>query len=82
VRRRLGGRFRGGRLSSAGCAAAFDALAYLQCDVIVERTRVCFLIVDAEFGQQIEDHVGLHLEFARQLVNANLTHNGNPGRVS
>jgi hypothetical protein len=62
-------------------AAVFDALAHLECDVVVERARVGLLIVDAEFGQQIEDHVGLYLEFARQLVNANLTHNGNPGRV-
>jgi hypothetical protein len=82
-RGRLRRRFHGGRgLRGASFAAVFDSMAHLQRDVVVKRTRMGLFIVDAQLGQQIEDHVGLYLEFARQLVNANLTHNGNPGRVS
>lgn len=38
-------------------------------------------VVNTQLGQQIEDHVRFHLEFARQLVNANFTHNGMPGKL-
>jgi len=47
---------------------------YRQCKIVIERAGVCFLIADAQFGQYVEDHVGLDLELTGQLVDADLTH--------
>ena len=42
--------------------------------VFVNGTGVRFLFCDAQFGQTIQNLVGLHFQLARQLVDANLLH--------
>ena len=74
---RLGGRRRVGR----SFAGESEAVPHLKRDIVVKRAGVGLLVVDSQFGQQIEDHVRLDLEFASQLVNANLTHKWRPGSM-
>jgi hypothetical protein len=38
----------------------------------IERARVRFLILDADLRQVVDQHLGLDLEFPRQLIDANL----------
>jgi hypothetical protein len=38
----------------------------------IERTRVRLLFRDADFGQVVDQDLGLDLEFTRQLINADL----------
>jgi len=48
--------------------------AKLQGNVVVERTGMRLLIHDAQFRQQVQNHVRLDFKFSGQLVNANFTH--------
>jgi len=38
----------------------------------IKRTRMRLLVVDADLGQVVDQHLGLDLEFSRQFVDANL----------
>ncbi|HKV03838.1 MAG TPA: hypothetical protein VJO53_01895 [Candidatus Acidoferrales bacterium] len=38
----------------------------------INRARVRFLFLDADFGQVVDQHLGLDLEFPGQLVDSNL----------
>jgi hypothetical protein len=40
--------------------------------VEIERTRVGLFLSDSNFGQKVDQDLGLDLEFAGQLVNADL----------
>ena len=66
------------RRTGLGGLATRQPGANLQNDIVVEGAGVGLLIMNTQFGQQIENHVRFYLEFARQLINANLTHNGMP----
>jgi hypothetical protein len=46
----------------------------LQGEVVVERAGVRFLVVDAEFRQQVQNDAGFHLQLASQLIDSNLAH--------
>jgi hypothetical protein len=47
---------------------------------IIERTRMRFLVRNAELGQQIQDDVGLDLQLTGQLVDADFAHTVAPSR--
>jgi hypothetical protein len=49
-------------------------------DMVIERTRMRFLVRNAELGQQVQDDVGLDLQLAGQLVDADFTHTVAPLR--
>jgi hypothetical protein len=74
--RRLARSFGRGRSGSISARAAFrgDTAAHFERDIVVERTRVCLFVRHAEVAQQIDDHIGLDLKLASQLVNADFTH--------
>jgi hypothetical protein len=57
-----------------------QAAPQLERDIVIERTRMRFLVRHAEFGQQIQDDVGLDLQLAGQLVDADFTHTVAPSR--
>jgi hypothetical protein len=79
VFRRWRGVFGSGlRRTGRGGLATGQPGTNLQNDIVVEGAGVGFLIMNTQFRQQIENHVRFYLEFARQLINANLTHNGMP----
>jgi hypothetical protein len=44
--------------------------------IVVNRAGVSFFLLYAKFRKLVEDLVGFHLEFSRQLVNSNLLHSG------
>ena len=48
-------------------------LAYLFCLVVLERTRMGFLLGNPDLRQVVDQDLGLDLEFPRELVDANLT---------
>ena len=50
------------------------APAEAQHHIVVERAGVRLLVCDPKFRQQIQNDVGLYLEFPCQLVDANFTH--------
>jgi len=81
------GRLRPGRrralleLTLLGTEPLTHADANLQRDVIVERAGMRLLIGDAQFGQNVENDVGLDLKLAGQLVDADFTHTVTPGRI-
>jgi hypothetical protein len=60
--------------------SAGQPAAKFEHNMVIERTRVRFLVRDAEFGQQIQDDVGLDLQLAGQLVDADFTHTVAPSR--
>jgi hypothetical protein len=76
----MGGRFMGfrGRRSATLATLFSDTAANFAHDIIVERTRVGLLVGYAEHGQEVENHVGLDLELASQLVDADFTHTMTP----
>ncbi len=80
-RRRCEFRFRGRRHIGRTLARVGEPAPHLQGDVVVERAGVGLLVVNPQFGQQIEDHVGLDLEFTSQLVDANLNHKWRSGGI-
>jgi hypothetical protein len=51
--------------------------AQLDRHILVNGAGVRLLFGHAEFGKQVEDFVGLDFQLARQLVDANLSHNSN-----
>jgi hypothetical protein len=53
--------------------------ANLEYDVIVQRTGMRLLLAHSQFGQQIENHVGLYFQLAGQLVDADLAHKRRSG---
>ena len=42
--------------------------------IIVERTGMGLLVVNAQFGQEVDDLAGFDLQLSRELVDADLTH--------
>ncbi len=42
--------------------------------IVVERTRMRLLVVNADLGQKVDDLAGLDLQLSRELVNSNLAH--------
>jgi hypothetical protein len=51
-----------------------EAPAERQRNFVIERTGVGLLVGDTQYGQEIDDDVGLDLQLAGQLVNSDLTH--------
>ena len=45
-----------------------------QGDIIVQRAGMRLLFVETELGQNVQNHVRLHFQLARQLIDADLTH--------
>jgi|HubBroStandDraft_2_1064218.scaffolds.fasta_scaffold41404_2 hypothetical protein len=48
--------------------------------VVIERARMRFLVRNAELGQQVQNDIGLDLQLASQLVDADFTHTVAPLR--
>lgn len=48
--------------------------AYFLRFVVFERTGMCLLLGDADFGQRIENRFALYFQLSCQIVNSNLTH--------
>ena len=67
VLRRLGRRRRLGGLLCFQCAEVYSDLRR---QLFFNRAGVGFLILDADFGQVLQDHLGFYFEFPRQFVNA------------
>jgi hypothetical protein len=67
-------RFRGAGCGVTRAIAASQAAAHFERDIVIERTRVSLLLSDTELRQEVQDHVRLDLQLARQLVNADFTH--------
>jgi hypothetical protein len=42
--------------------------------VVLERTRVGFLVGDADGRQEVDDHARLYFQLACQLIDANFAH--------
>jgi hypothetical protein len=61
-------------LAARRSAAVAENLAQFFGDVVVNRTRVSFLLRYAQFGELLEQLMSFDLEFPRQHVNANLVH--------
>jgi hypothetical protein len=51
-----------------------QVLAHQYGDVFIDRARVRFFLRDTQFRKQVKDPVGLDLQLARELINANFTH--------
>ena len=66
-----------GRGAAAGLAC--HTLANLQGYVVIERAGVRFLVGDAQFGQDVKNHIGLDFQLTGQLIDADLTHMWRPG---
>jgi hypothetical protein len=54
-------------------SAGKPLLDYLS-NILIQRTGVCLLLLNAEFRQKIEDHRRFHLQLSGQLIDANFTH--------
>ena len=71
-------RFRrsGGARSRVGRPVRFSRKPALDLyrDRFIDRAGVGFLFRDAQLRKHVEDHVGFHLELARQLVDSNFDH--------
>jgi hypothetical protein len=65
---------RGSGSISPGADLRGDTPAHFERDIVVERARVGLFVRHAEVAQQIDDHIGLDLKLASQLVNADFTH--------
>jgi hypothetical protein len=65
-----------GRLRGFGCFFLRSQIAKMfprQFGVFdIERARVRLFIFDADLRQEVDEHLGLDLEFPRQLVDTNL----------
>jgi hypothetical protein len=55
---------------------SLNLLAHLLCDIRRDRARVRFLFRDAIAGQQVNNGLGLDLEFSGKLVNSDLVYVG------
>jgi hypothetical protein len=58
-------------------AFASHMLADGQREIVFKRARMCLLIVYAQLGEQVDNHGGLDFKLPCQLVDSDLTHNGN-----
>jgi hypothetical protein len=70
-----------GRGGSAAIASR-ETAADFKGHVIVERTGMRFFVGDAQFRQKLKDNVGLDLELASELVDADFTHTVAPRRMN
>jgi len=48
--------------------------AHRQGDIVIQRAGMRLFLMETELGQNFQDHARLHFQFARQLIDADLTH--------